>query len=92
VLSREKQADVQVCAVHGVVRTGNGWPLPGAAVTVVGEGGRQLGRALAGDDGHFGTPTCARATSWTPSGFRRSRSAANGWPGSPMIIGRSAAR
>jgi hypothetical protein len=34
-------------------------PLPGATVTVVGAGGRQLGRAAAGDDGHFAVPVTA---------------------------------
>ena len=50
---REQDQDVRVRAVQGVVTTGDGWPLPGAAVTVVGDGGRQLGRTLSGDDGHF---------------------------------------
>jgi polyisoprenoid-binding protein YceI len=45
--------------VSGVVTTGDGWPLAGAAVTVVGSGGRQLGRAVAGDDGHFSAPVTA---------------------------------
>jgi polyisoprenoid-binding protein YceI len=48
---------VRVCAVQGVVTTADGWPLPGATITVVGDGGRQLGRATAGDDGHFSVPS-----------------------------------
>jgi polyisoprenoid-binding protein YceI len=52
-LPGEERLDVHVRAVQGVVTTSDGWPLPGAAVTLVGAGGRQLGRAVAGDDGGF---------------------------------------
>jgi polyisoprenoid-binding protein YceI len=46
-------------AVRGVVSTPDGWPLAGAAVTVVGALGQQLGRGLAGDDGTFSVPVSA---------------------------------
>jgi polyisoprenoid-binding protein YceI len=39
--------------VRGVIVTPDGWPLPGAAVTVVGPGGKQLGRAAADEAGAF---------------------------------------
>jgi polyisoprenoid-binding protein YceI len=39
--------------VRGLVATADGWPLPGAAVTVVGPGGRQLGRAATDEAGGF---------------------------------------
>ncbi|HEV7907316.1 MAG TPA: YceI family protein [Pseudonocardiaceae bacterium] len=39
--------------VHGVVATADGWPLPGAAVTVVGSAGQQLGRGRADETGGF---------------------------------------
>jgi polyisoprenoid-binding protein YceI len=42
-----------VRCVRGVVATADGWPLPGAAVTVIGPGGRQLGRAAADENGAF---------------------------------------
>jgi polyisoprenoid-binding protein YceI len=37
----------------GRVLTGEGWPVAGATVTVLGVDGRQLARAAAGDDGRF---------------------------------------
>jgi polyisoprenoid-binding protein YceI len=37
----------------GRVLTGEGWPVAGATVTVLGMDGRQLARAAAGDDGRF---------------------------------------
>jgi polyisoprenoid-binding protein YceI len=40
-------------AVTGAVTTGDGWPMPGATVTVVGPAGRQLGRAVADGSGRF---------------------------------------
>jgi polyisoprenoid-binding protein YceI len=43
-------------AVTGAVTTGDGWPLPGATVTVVGAAGRQLGRAVADGSGRFTAP------------------------------------
>jgi polyisoprenoid-binding protein YceI len=46
-------------AVCGVVATADGWSLPGAAVTVIGAAGRQLGRAVAGEDGGFAVPVPA---------------------------------
>lgn len=39
--------------VSGTVTTNDGWPLPGATVTVIGASGRQLGRAVANTSGHF---------------------------------------
>jgi polyisoprenoid-binding protein YceI len=52
-LPGEERLDVRVRAVRGVVTSGDGWPMPGATVTLVGDGGRQVGRAVAGEDGHF---------------------------------------
>jgi polyisoprenoid-binding protein YceI len=40
-------------SVRGAVTTVDGWPLPGATVTLVGPGGRQLGRALVDETGAF---------------------------------------
>ncbi|MDQ1676641.1 MAG: hypothetical protein QOC93_1785 [Actinomycetota bacterium] len=45
--------------VHGVVATADGWPVPGAVVTVVGAGGRQLGRGASDETGAFGVPLSA---------------------------------
>ncbi|MGC9670489.1 YceI family protein [Planosporangium sp. 12N6] len=45
--------------VRGVVTTGDGWPLPGATVTVVGLTGQQLGRGAADDAGRFAVPVSA---------------------------------
>jgi polyisoprenoid-binding protein YceI len=53
------QTGVEVVTVRGTVSTPDGWPLPGAAVTVVGAGGRQLGRGIAGEDGRFTVPVTA---------------------------------
>ncbi|MET9555159.1 MFS transporter [Streptomyces sp. NPDC006645] len=39
--------------VHGVVRGGEGGAVPRAAVTLISSTGRQLGRAVAGDDGGY---------------------------------------
>ncbi|MFD3521678.1 MFS transporter [Streptomyces sp. NPDC058653] len=39
--------------VHGVVRGGEGGSVPRAALTLISPGGRQLGRAVAGDDGRY---------------------------------------
>jgi polyisoprenoid-binding protein YceI len=39
--------------VRGAVATADGWPLPGATITVVGAAGRQLGRAAADETGAF---------------------------------------
>ncbi|MFF5086411.1 MFS transporter [Streptomyces niveus] len=39
--------------VHGVVRGGDGGAVPRAAVTLISPAGRQLGRAVAGDDGGY---------------------------------------
>ncbi|EST25858.1 MFS transporter [Streptomyces niveus] len=39
--------------VHGVVRGGEGGAVPRAAVTLISPAGRQLGRAVAGDDGGY---------------------------------------
>lgn len=47
------QTGVEVVTVHGTVTTADGWPLAGAAVTIVGAGGGQLGRGVAGADGRF---------------------------------------
>jgi polyisoprenoid-binding protein YceI len=43
-------------SLAGAVTTGDGWPLPGATVTVVGPAGRQLGRAVAYESGRFAVP------------------------------------
>jgi polyisoprenoid-binding protein YceI len=40
-------------AITGAVTSGDGWPLPGATVTVVGPAGQQLGRAVADASGRF---------------------------------------
>jgi polyisoprenoid-binding protein YceI len=40
-------------SLTGAVSTGDGWPLPGATVTVLGGAGRQLGRAVADGNGRF---------------------------------------
>jgi polyisoprenoid-binding protein YceI len=45
-----------VSRVQGVVVTADGWPVPGAVVTVVGSGGRQLGRGTSDENGAFGVP------------------------------------
>ncbi len=42
--------------VRGVVTTADRWPVPGAAVTVVGPTGRQLGRTAADEGGGFEVP------------------------------------
>jgi polyisoprenoid-binding protein YceI len=55
----QQQASVEAPTVRGMVSTGDGWPLAGAAVTVVGAAGRQLGRAIAGADGAFAVPVTA---------------------------------
>ena len=43
-------------AASGRVLTGEGWPVAGATVTVLGLDGQQLARAVAGDDGRFTLP------------------------------------
>jgi polyisoprenoid-binding protein YceI len=43
-------------AVRGQVTTPDGWPLPGSTVTVVGHGGRQLGRGAVDGSGSFEIP------------------------------------
>jgi polyisoprenoid-binding protein YceI len=48
-----------VTGVRGLVVTADHWPLPGAAVTVVGPAGRQLGRATADESGAFTVSTTA---------------------------------
>ena len=40
-------------AVSGAVATSDGWPLPGATITVIGASGQQFGRAIANAHGHF---------------------------------------
>lgn len=45
--------------LRGTVVTGDGWPLPGAAVTVIGPTGQQLGRAAADQAGAFAMPVSA---------------------------------
>jgi polyisoprenoid-binding protein YceI len=40
-------------AVTGAVTSGDGWPMPGATVTVIGPAGQQLGRAAADETGRF---------------------------------------
>ncbi|MBF6174348.1 MFS transporter [Nocardia blacklockiae] len=46
--------EVPEAMVYGVVRAGDGAPLPGAALTLISPAGRQVGRALARPDGGFG--------------------------------------
>ncbi|WP_203981336.1 YceI family protein [Planosporangium flavigriseum] len=48
--------------VRGMVVTVDGWPLPGAAVTIIGITGQQLGRAAADDTGAFAMPVSAPGT------------------------------
>ena len=43
-------------AATGRVTTGQGWPVAGATVTVLGLDGRQLGRTVADDEGLFALP------------------------------------
>jgi polyisoprenoid-binding protein YceI len=45
-----------------MVVTADGWPLPGAAVTVIGATGQQLGRAAADETGGFAVPVSAAGT------------------------------
>jgi polyisoprenoid-binding protein YceI len=45
--------------VTGSVATGDGWPLPGATVTIVDASGRQVGRAVADAGGQFAVPVDA---------------------------------
>jgi polyisoprenoid-binding protein YceI len=45
-----------VSSLVGVTATSDGWPLPGATVTVVGPDGHQLGRAVADPGGRFAVP------------------------------------
>jgi polyisoprenoid-binding protein YceI len=40
-------------AVTGAVTSGDGWPMPGATVTVIDPAGQQLGRAAADETGRF---------------------------------------
>ena len=42
--------------VRGVVRTGDGAPVPSAALTLIGVDGHQLARALTKDDGRYALP------------------------------------
>ncbi|MEU6747195.1 MFS transporter [Spirillospora sp. NPDC046719] len=43
--------------VRGVVRSGDGAPVPSAALTLIGVDGHQLGRAITQDDGRYALPT-----------------------------------
>ncbi|MWA02021.1 MFS transporter [Actinomadura sp. LD22] len=43
--------------VRGVVRAGDGAPVPSAALTLIGVDGHQLGRAITQDDGRYALPT-----------------------------------
>jgi polyisoprenoid-binding protein YceI len=58
-LRPESLRDVEAATVRGTVATGDGWPVAGAAVTVIGAEGRQLGRGIAGEDGRFSVPVLA---------------------------------
>lgn len=51
--TRTPGAAAGTTSAHGRVVTTEGWPVPGASVTVLGTDGRQLGRGVAGDDGRF---------------------------------------
>jgi polyisoprenoid-binding protein YceI len=42
--------------VTGQTATSDGWPLPGATVTLIGADGRQIGRAVADGSGRFAVP------------------------------------
>jgi polyisoprenoid-binding protein YceI len=42
--------------VTGAVATGDGWPLPGATITIIDAAGRQLGHAVADAGGRFAVP------------------------------------
>lgn len=57
--ARRAAAVTAVPRVHGTVTTGDGWPLPGATVTVIGAAGRQLGRTVADDRGEFAVAVAA---------------------------------
>jgi polyisoprenoid-binding protein YceI len=46
-------AGVDTSSAHGRVVTTEGWPVPGASVTVLGTDGSQVARGVAGDDGRF---------------------------------------
>jgi polyisoprenoid-binding protein YceI len=48
-----------VSRVQGKVATADGWPVPGAVVTVIGAAGRQLGRGASDENGAFGVPVGA---------------------------------
>jgi polyisoprenoid-binding protein YceI len=45
--------------VTGQTATSDGWPLPGATVTLIGPDGRQIGRAVADTSGRFAVPVDA---------------------------------
>lgn len=49
----EPAAGQAASSATGRVLTAEGWPVAGATVTVLGMDGRQLGRAVAADDGRF---------------------------------------
>jgi polyisoprenoid-binding protein YceI len=51
-----------MACVRGTVATGDGWPLPGTAVTVVNRTGQQLGRGAADETGTFAVPVAATGT------------------------------
>jgi polyisoprenoid-binding protein YceI len=46
-------------SVRGRVTSPDGWPLPGSTVTVVAQGGRQVGRGAVDDTGEFEVPVPA---------------------------------
>ncbi|GAA1849395.1 MFS transporter [Actinomadura bangladeshensis] len=43
--------------VQGTVRTGDGLPVPSAALTLIGVDGHQLARSITGEDGRYALPT-----------------------------------
>jgi polyisoprenoid-binding protein YceI len=51
--TRLPSAGVTTTSAHGRVVTTEGWPVPGASVTVLGTDGGQVARGVAGDDGSF---------------------------------------
>ncbi|OIV38639.1 MFS transporter [Mangrovactinospora gilvigrisea] len=52
-VTRETAATTTGAELHGVVRTVDGSPVPGAAVTLIDASGRQLGRTTSEEDGSY---------------------------------------
>ena len=51
--TRLPSTGVDTTSAHGRAVTTEGWPVPGASVTVLGTDGSQVARGVAGDDGRF---------------------------------------